>query len=130
MSCFKVDTTGDLDLSSGNLIPVSDIPTETAQKLGSLFKFFLGEYFGDTRLGVPYFKYVFVRNPDLGIVKQILVDVLRSAPGVTDIVSGDLRYVSNQRLATATFQVRAGGALLTGGPGTPFIITNLGASST
>jgi hypothetical protein len=129
VSCFKVDATGDLDITSGNLVPITDVPTETAQKLGSLFKFFLGEWFADTRLGIPYFQYVFIRNPDLGIVRQILLEVINKAPGVTAVVSGDVQYISNQRSATATFQVKAGGALLTGGPGVPFVITNLGAQA-
>src|SRR6202158_5251018 len=110
------------------MVVTSNVPIVAAQKLNALFKFFLGEWFGDKRLGVPYFQYVFIKNPNMGVVRQVLMAVINSVPEITGVGSGDLRYLSSQRQATAKFVVKAGGALLTGGPGIPFVITGIGAS--
>lgn len=129
MSDLLTQSNGDLNLASGNLQVVTDIPTIAAQKLNALFKFFLGEWFADTRLGVPYFRYVLVKNPNLAIVRQVLTAVIESVPEVTGIVSADLQYYSNLRKASCTFVVRTkGGVLLAGGVGVPFIIQGIGGN--
>jgi hypothetical protein len=123
VSCFLQTAAGGLDVSTGRLQIVTDLPTICAQKLNNLYKFFLGEYFLDTRLGVPYFKYIFVRNPDLGIVREILVAVAKTVPEVDSIVSVNIVYDSGKRTASAVLQVQLNdGTILTGGPGVPFIV--------
>jgi hypothetical protein len=129
MSCFLTTSQGDLDISTGNLVITNDIPTCVAQDLNSKFKFFQGDWFADKRLGVPYYQYVFVKNPNMGIVRQVLLSVIKSNPDVTTIVSADLQYFSTQRSATAKFVLKTtGGVQLTGGPGAPFVISGIGAS--
>src|ERR1700682_74296 len=126
MSAFLTTPQGDLDISSGNFKLVTDVPTCAAQELNSKFKFFLGECFADKRLGVPYFQFVLVKNPNLGIVRQVFMAVIKSVTEITGVVSADITYVSTLRNATAKFVVSTkGGVLLSGGPGVAFVITGI-----
>ena len=124
MSAFAQTTTGDLDLSSGNLVVVTDLTTEVAAKLTNLFSFFKGEWFIDTRLGVPYLQYVFVQNPDLTLIGAIFQRVALACPGVAAVTNMALNYYANLRNLVATLTIKLdNGAVLVGGPGQPFLIS-------
>ncbi len=67
MSSFAQTSTGDLDISTGNVVVSTDVAQVSAWKLSNLFGFALGEWFIDKRLGFPYLQYVFVKNPNTSI---------------------------------------------------------------
>lgn len=127
MSAFAQTLTNDLDLSSGNLVIEQDKDQCAAWKLTNLFLFFEGEWFKDTRQGIPYFKYVFVKSPDLGVIGTIFGQVATYVPWIAGTISQSIDFIANQRTLNATFQYRTGsGAVITGGPGKPFLITTPG----
>lgn len=77
---------GDLALDdTGNFVWLQSGPQYVRQKLSQRLKFFLGEWFLDRRLGVPYFRHVFVRNPDLDQVRQMFRKVILGTRGVLSI---------------------------------------------
>jgi hypothetical protein len=124
MSCFLQTTSSDLDLSSGNLQIVSSLGLIVAQKLTNRFQFFLGEWFVDTRQGVPYFQQVFVKNPNLAAIGQMFRQVIMQTPGVAAVITANLDFISQTRSLTATFVVQCDdGSTLEGGLGIPFIVT-------
>lgn len=123
MSAFAQTPSGDLDISSGNLVVSRDVAQVTAWKLSNLFDFWKGEWFPDARLGVPYLQYVFIKNPNLKIIADIFRRILLSAPAVSAINELDLDYTPRLRTIDPTFVVTVDdGTQLTGGVGTPFII--------
>lgn len=122
MSAFAQTTTGDLDISTGNLRVETDTPQCTAWKLSNLFDFWRGEWFRDKRLGVPYLQYVYVSNPNLHLIASIFEKVIFSAPGVTQLLENNLDYHPRARTISPTFKARAGTAKLVGGVGKPFVI--------
>lgn len=125
MSAFAQTNTGDLDISTGNLAVVDDVPTVTAGKLTNLFGLFKGEWFRDQRVGVPYFQYVYVKNPNLGIIQSLFRQVCMAAPGVARVVEMDLTYSPAQRTLAVQMQVQCDdGAILQGGLGSPFVIAD------
>jgi hypothetical protein len=127
MSAFAQLPNGDLDLSTGNLRVEQSVAQCTAWKLSNLFAFFKGEWFIDTRQGVPYFQYVFVSNPNLDLITALFERILKSAPGVAAVQDIQLFYVSRDRTLTASFTVVTNdGAILTGGLGKPFIVVPQG----
>lgn len=73
--------TGDL------LIPVKIIrgAEAVAQRVRVRFQFFLGEWFLDTRLGVPYYEQILVKNPDTLLIGFIFKRVLLTTPGVKSV---------------------------------------------
>jgi len=123
VACFLQTTTGDLDISAGNLTLVDDVPTETAQKLSNLFGLFKGEWFGDIRVGVPYFQYVFVQNPNLQLIGSVFEQVCQAAPGVAAVLNMELDFISRTRTLNSQITVQANdGTTIVGGVGTPFVI--------
>lgn len=114
----------DLDLSSGNLVIVQDEDTSIAQKLTIRFQLFLGEWFMDARIGVPYLQVVFVKNPNLVVVGQLFRNIIRNTPGVLNILSEEIDFVPSQRTLTAIYTIQTdSGAIIEGGVGSPFIVT-------
>lgn len=124
MTCFlQVAEDGDLDVITGNLIVESNAATVLANKLTNRFRFFKGEWFIDTREGVPYFQYVFVKNPDLNAISQMFKKVLLTTPGVASVVKVQCDFYTNLRQLVASFEcVTDTGAVIAGGPGDPFIV--------
>ena len=123
MSAFAQISTGDLDISTGNLQIVKDIPTQTAAKLSNLFGLFKGEWFLDRRVGVPYFQYVMVSNPNLAVIAHIFREVCLSAPGVASVTDVQLDFTPRSRSLAVTLAVQTDeGVKLVGGVGAPFVV--------
>lgn len=123
MSTFAQTTNQDLALTNGQLTLVTNAAEETAIELRNKFRFVQGEYFLDTREGVPYFSLIFVKNPDILLVRQIFRDVINSCAGVKDIISLETALDVRTRRLTFKFRVRAiDGQIITGGSGEPFIV--------
>lgn len=126
MSCFLQTSApaNDLDLTSGNLVVIEDLGPVTAQKLTNKFLLFLGEWFIDTRIGVPYFQQVMLKNPNLSAIGQLFRKIILNTPGVDSILQASLEFDVTQRVLNAAFKVQlADGTVLEGGPGAPFIVT-------
>jgi hypothetical protein len=124
VSAFAQTSIGDLDISTGNLRVERTIAQVTAWKLTNLFFFFLGEWFADTRQGLPYFQYVYVSNPNLRQIATIFERVIRAAPGVASVTQVALDYQPRARTLGASFSATTDdGATLSGGIGVPFIIS-------
>jgi hypothetical protein len=123
MSGFKMTTAGDLDLSTGGLVLTRNRADLVAQKLRNKLLFFLGEWFLDTRLGVPYFQSILVKNPDVATVRQILVTAISSTPGVVQVFDVNLEIDRRVRELTFSFKAKVdNGAIVAGGTGDPFIV--------
>lgn len=121
---------GDLDLSMGRLVLVSDVNTLTAQKLTNRFQFFLGEWFMNALEGIPYYQQIFVKNPDINAIGQLFYRVITQTPGVRDVRSASLNFISTTRQLLADFVVVTDtGAILTGGLGQPFVVTQNGTGT-
>lgn len=57
-------------------------PLAIAQRIRSRLLFFSGEWFLDTRLGMPYFDQILIKNPRLPVVSAIFRKAVRTTPGV------------------------------------------------
>ena len=82
----------------------ADLSEEVAQRLDTKFKFFLGEWFLDQSLGVPYYRDVFVRNPDMAVIRSIFQQLITDDAGVESLVSLDLALDGETRALSVTFQ--------------------------
>ena len=123
MATLAQTTTGDLDLSSGNLQVISDLATETATKLNCLFGFWKREWFLDQSQGVPFLEYVLVKNPNLSVIDSVFREVISFAPGVASVRSSNLALDTTARKLTATYKLQlTNGTVIVGGPGVPFTV--------
>lgn len=123
MATFAQTTDNDLALENGQLILVTDVAEEAAIVLNNRFKFVKGEYFLDTRQGVDYFGIVFVKNPNLLLIRRLFRDIVESVQGIKKII--DLQTSLNDRTRKLSISLRAqadNGKFIVGGSGQPFIV--------
>ena len=104
---FALTSTGDLDFSTGNLRLVTGAE-EIAQKLKVRYGFFFGEWFLDTRLGVPYIQQLMEKGITDQVLRMQLQHVALTCPGVDSITEwtatrdATLRSVSIRFVAKLT----------------------------
>ncbi len=100
---FLVDPiTGDLDMSQG-LRFTPDLQTYVVQRLDENFSFFLGEYFLNRRLGIPYFEQVIGKKPDFALLQTLLSRAAGQTLGVASVPSFRVAFDRSTRKASPSF---------------------------
>jgi hypothetical protein len=129
MSCLVLTDQNDFDVTVNpatgkrTFMIVRDRVLCGSFKLYLRFQFFEGEWYLDTREGVPYFRLIFVKNPDFSVVRNVLRRVILSIPTVATVKDITFDYAPGTRELQYTFEARAtDGRKIQGGSGKPFII--------
>lgn len=102
----------DLVIKNNDLILI-DNAERVAQQVLITLRFWLGEWFLDTRQGVPYLEYVLVKNPNMNHIRQILVEKIQSVEGVNSIVSLDFDFRRITRELYVNFEIDTDYGLVT-----------------
>lgn len=114
MADLRLDANLDLDLTDDRLALIEDADA-IAQKIGIRLRFFLGEWFLDERVGIPYYQQILVKNPNLVAVQSLFRRSINTTPGVEEITSFDLAVDAASRTATLNFSCRVqSGEIITG----------------
>ncbi len=79
-------STGDLVIQNGDLVLI-DHAERVAQQILITLREWLGEWFLDTRDGVPYLEYILVKNPNENHIRQILMEKISGVEGVSSVTS-------------------------------------------
>jgi hypothetical protein len=99
----------------GRIVPAGDYDTSTrsfrtltgpeyaAQKIRQRFKLFLGEWFLDQSLGVPWFTEVFVKNPNLDLIRALFRAELLKGPGIIGVSSIESSFVPATRTLSLAY---------------------------
>jgi hypothetical protein len=103
MSTLKL-TDGDLAVENNALVLLTDPTEETAQRLTTKFKFFLGEWAFDPRVGLPLWERVFVKNLNLVAVRAMYREAILDDPNVDSLVSLSLDFDRALRKLTLSFE--------------------------
>lgn len=103
MSTLKL-TNGDLAIEGNSLALLTDPTEETAQRLATKFKFFLGEWAFDPRVGLPLWERVFVKNLNLVAVRAMYREAILDDPNVDSLVSLSLDFDRTLRKLTLSFE--------------------------
>lgn len=106
MAVFQEIPAGDLLIENGQFVFIEGSRL-VRQTILARFRFFLGEWFLDTREGVPFDRDILVKNPDRDVVRSVFRQVLATTPGVTDILSFDLIFDQVARTIRFNFEVQA-----------------------
>ena len=129
MSSFARTITGDLDFSTHTLVVVTDVNQCAAWDLEDRLALAQGEWIYDTTQGVPYFSFMGVKNPSIPAIQEMFRQACMSVQG---IVSASVKATLNRPTRALSVTVACTtneGYLITGGPGTPFVITPPGGST-
>jgi hypothetical protein len=108
MAVVRVVPAGDLAIEDGRLVELEGAAF-VRQKIATRFKFFLAEWFLDQREGVPYFRDVFVKNPNLDVISSVFRRVALSVPGVLAIPKFRASLDAASRTLTFEFDARLAG---------------------
>lgn len=127
MALYRKIPAGDIEFEvvNGKLRPRMVTGAEyTKIKIAQRLKFFLGEWFRDKRQGVPYFRDVFVKNPDVDLIRSIFRKVILSVQEVAEVTRVVTNYDRANRILAVEFEARLveGGVLVIRQPDPAFII--------
>lgn len=99
---------GDLDLTEDNTdLFLTSGQVAIVQHLKQRLQTFLGEWFLDNRIGVPYFEHILKKDYDPVIIDTVLKSEIVNTPGVLELTSFDLDINANTRLLTLTFEAKS-----------------------
>lgn len=102
MSDLKLDSSGDLAIENDSVVLVEGVDA-VAQDIDIRLKFFLGEWFLDRRLGVPYYEKILGQKPRLAAIKSIFRAAILTTPGVTAVNDLTVEYDGTSRVLNVSF---------------------------
>lgn len=103
MSDLKIGSDGDLEIKNGNL-QLTNGDDAVRQHLQQRLRTFLGEWFLDLDVGVPYFQDILVKNPNVNQVDGILKQTILTTPGVVELVSFTMNSDPTARTLSVEFE--------------------------
>jgi len=103
---LKVDENNDLVIENNELILI-DGPDFVRQMLIQRLQSFLGEWFLDIEVGVPYFQDILKKDVSISKISNIFKDEILNTPGVVELQQFDLSFNELTRRLSLTFAVKA-----------------------
>lgn len=102
MKDILLDKEGDIALNQDGDITMTD---SVIQAVMIKIRWFFEEWVYDPELGIPYFESVFIKNPDLEEIEEILTEQILEIEEVTDVADMEITVDSNTRTADVTFTI-------------------------
>jgi len=104
MSSFQLDqATGDLLIVNNSLSLTTGLEA-IRQHMQCRFRLFLGEWFLDESLGVPYYQDILVKKPSFNVVQEVLKNTALETVGVIELTQFNFEYDANAREANLDFR--------------------------
>ena len=73
------------------------------QRIRTRMQTFMGEWYLNEEMGVPYFQEVLVKNPDVARVRALLLAALLSVEGVKQVTKFNVAFIPGDRRFTVDF---------------------------
>jgi hypothetical protein len=106
MSDIKLDVnTGDLVFENGDLVLATGADA-IAQHLKIRLRMFEGEWFLDPRQGLPYFRQILQKTPDVSSIGGIFRQAILETPGVESITRLDVELNRQTRALSINFTAK------------------------
>jgi hypothetical protein len=100
----------------------NSLSEEVAQLLYTRFRFFRGEWFLDSTIGVPYYQTILGQKVSIAIVTRILRQVVTTCPGVASLQAFNLVQQANRAVAVTFSCTLTDGTTLTSDSFAPFVL--------
>jgi hypothetical protein len=104
MADLRLDNTGDIEISNFSFGLTTDTTDAIIQKLRIKLRWFLGEFFLDISLGIPFIEKVLVKAPNLSDIDFIFKSEILSVVGVSQILNYNTEFNTSLRKYTVNFQ--------------------------
>lgn len=91
-----VVTMGDLSLCTGS----SAIAQDVLQQL----QVFLGEWFLNTSLGLPWLQQILVKQPNIDVIDGLIQNAILAVDGIDQLITYNYTFDSPSRTLSITFQ--------------------------
>jgi len=113
MDLLLDDSTWDLSTDATDLLLV-DQADAIRQHLAQRLKTFMGEWFLDLRVGIPYLQQVMVKSPDPVVLDSVFKAEIINTPGIVELLEFDLAIDAGTRELQLAFKAVADtGAIIT-----------------
>ncbi len=109
MTNVALTSDDDLDFSTGNLRLI-DGAEEIGQKIGVRLRFFLGEWFADTRLGADHFGITFRKGVSEIERRLLFQKIVAETPGVKSLLSFNFQFNNATRAFSTQFKAVVAGS--------------------
>lgn len=86
MASIAIDSTNDIIIENNDLKLITGVE-EVAQVLRQRLRVFRGEWFLDTRQGLPYYEEVLKKNPNPVTVDSLFKNEILNSPGIIELQS-------------------------------------------
>jgi hypothetical protein len=103
---LKLDGNHDVLIEDDDLVLVDGVDA-VAQDVDIRLQFFLGEWFLDTRLGIPYYQQILGEKPRLGAVASIIRKAIFTTPGVISISDFDPTWDGPSRTLSISTKIES-----------------------
>lgn len=113
--------TGDLSVPSSGIVPLVSGGEAIAQLIRIAFNVWRGEWFADSRVGMPYFEEILITGVTLTSLEGVFRRALLKVPGVLSVVSISLSRPQPRRLLV-TWEAKTTSGLLRSSDFQPFIV--------
>ena len=104
--------TGDLVLRDGDVLLIDNVE-RVAQQILITLRFWLGEWFLDTKDGIPYLEYVLVKSPNLLHIRQIFTEAMEKVDGVKRVEEMNLAFDVKNRSLRVDYEASTDYGLIT-----------------
>lgn len=110
MTDLRLNSSGDLDLTGDALALTPTFTEAISQHIKIRLRFFLGEWFLNTSLGIPYFERIMVKTPDLQAISAIFQEAITETAGIDSVLQFKLDLDTITRALTVTFTAKMVGS--------------------
>lgn len=102
MSGFKCDESGDILIAQNKFSIVTGVD-EVIQNIRQRLRTFLGEWFLNIGLGVPYFEDIFIKQPNALSIEAAFKNEILKTTGVRELIEFDFTLDETNRTLEYTF---------------------------
>jgi len=100
---IKIDVnTRDIVIENDDMVLIDGVEA-IGQDVSIRLQTFLGEWFLDTRIGMPYFQKIIGQKPRLAAIESIFREAIQETPGIQTIHDLQLDYEGTTRTLSVEF---------------------------
>lgn len=108
MRTLKIDDlTKDLAIEDNNFVLISGVD-RAKQNLLTRLRTYLGEWFLNINIGIPYYQDVFRKGVPVSQITGVFKEAIVTTPGVDELVKFDADYTNNNRNLSINFEAKYG----------------------